>query len=176
MNYYIPDIESQIISTLRANSNLDNVDTIATHAGEINAQLFLDPQYWEGLIPKLPFIYIRYAGRTAFRIDDMSLAWRHQIQFQLYVGASSLRTRQESQQSCYSMLGSIFDALAGYWPYSTAQVFPAGVQVLSGTQITTANFEALTPMEEAGGQDEKLLIQLPKVSVYSTSYNLTLIP
>lgn len=175
MNYNISDIEDQIVSTLKANSDLDGAD-VRTHAGDINVNLVLHPEYWEGLIPRLPFVYLRYQGRTGRMVDDIGLAWEHILQFQLYVGASSLRSKQESQRSCYSMLASIFDSIAGYWPYSTAQVLPSGMQVLSGTQITVANFQALTPLREVGGQDEKLIIELPKIAVYSTSYDIMLVP
>jgi hypothetical protein len=103
--------------------------------------------------------------------DDRN--WKHELHWMFYVGAESLRMKKESQRSCYSMLASIFDAISGAWPYSTQLLSPS-LKFLTGTQITTSQFGAITPFLEAGGEDEKLVTEDPKVAIYSTVYKITL--
>ncbi len=173
MDYKVEDIEDQIIATLEGSTELAGVDA-RTHAGQINIQMFLDPQYVEGLIPSLPFVYVRYKGRTTKNPtpESVGLTNRHELQFECYVAASSLRATEESQRSCYSMLRGVYDALHGAWPNAVSVVPPPQSPKLAGSQITDVLFYPLSPLLEVGGQDEKLVIQLPRIAVYSTSYKI----
>lgn len=182
MDYNVEDIEDQVLATLQDQSALTDVE-IATHAGEINIHMFTDPEHVEGLIPRAPFIYVRYRGRTNMSTTPESLGRvnRHELQWQIYVAAESLRATQESQRSCYSMLRGIYDALHGAWPNGGGTNVPVGSIVLTAAKdATTGNptpianplFYAMSPLLEAGGLDEKLVIQLPHFAVYSTTYKI----
>lgn len=167
MDYSLANIEDQILATLQAATGLTNVN-IETHAGQISPQMFIIPEYYEGLIPRLPFIYVRYKGRTAEQRDATGKLWRHSLQWELYVGAQNLRTAKEGQRDCYTMLAAVFDALHGKWCKSTNT--PSGLSTLDGTQITETYFRQLESFIEVGGQDEKLVAQVPNIAVYSTTY------
>jgi hypothetical protein len=116
---------------------------------------------------------VRYNGRVAISRDARGEINNHELMFTLYVGAQSLRATQESQRSCYSMLRYIYDSLHGHWPLSN-QSYAASLPILSGTKITTANFRAFSPLLESGGDDERLVVELPKISIYSTNYKIQL--
>ena len=173
MDYAVENIEDQLIATLQANANLSGVD-VRTHAGQISVQMFLDPQYVEGLIPRLPFVYLRYKGRTATMRDSVGKLWAHELQWEFYVAAQSLRQTQESQRYCYGMLRGIFDSIHGKWV--NVSNLPSILTPLGGTPInltTYPNFKSISSFLEVGGQDEKLIMQLPRISVYSTTYKVT---
>ena len=170
MDYSIQDIEDQILATLDASSDLSGVPS-STHAGQINIQMFIDPKYYEGLLPRLPCIFVRYKGRTATMRDGIGKIWAHELQWEFYVCSQSLRATKESQRDCYTMLGAIFDAIAGKWCKATT--VSSQLLQLNGTQIANAYFREMSSFLEVGGQDEKLIIQLPVISVYSTSYKVT---
>lgn len=173
MRYNLEDIEDQILATLSASSGLSGV-VIKTHAGEVNMNLFLDPQYYEGVISLIPFVFIRYAGRVANAIDDLKTEWKHELKFQLYIATSSLRSRKESQRNAYALIRACYDALIGRWPNSTAQTL-SGLSLLSGSQITTTNFSCYSPMNEDGGQDERLIIETPKLVLYSSMWTISVL-
>lgn len=175
MDYRVEDIEDQIIATLQAQANLNDVE-IVSHAGEVNINLFLDPQYYEGLVKRLPFIFVRYSGREALGQGNRSSTGvinNHILEFTLYIGAKSLRSKQESQRACYGMLRETYDALVGKYPNSN-QSLASTIAILNGNKITTTNFRALSGMLESGGKDERLVIELPRIAVYQTSYKIQL--
>jgi hypothetical protein len=169
MRYRIQDIEDQIIATLQADTaNMTGVQ-IKSHAGEVNARTFLDPSMLEGFVTQLPFVFIQYQGKRATLSDTVRGMYVHELRFRLYVGAQSLRVQQEAQRSCYAILGAVYDDLHGKKPNSAASqlsVLPA----LSGNPITTDGFNPQTPLMEAGGEDEKLIVNLPQIKVYYTDY------
>ena len=176
MRYNIENIEDQIVATLQSAFTVLGSQTVnvATHAGDLNPLVFSDPQLLEGVLPRLPFCFVQYQGKTAEMRSSDGTLYEHKLKFRIYVGASSLRTKQESQRSAYSMLRSVYDALHGKWPYYTgAPSTQTGGNALSGTIIAS-----LTPMScllEAGGRDEMLIVNLPKIVVYQSDYTIDLI-
>lgn len=173
MNYHVSDIEDQIVETLKNNDDLKGVDNISTHAGQINIRMFLgDPTYYEGIISLLPFIFVRYAGRMVTDRDSVGRTNKHKVMFELYVAAQSLRTKQESQRDCYTMLESVYDSLHGVWPNWSGMRIDSALPRLDGDVITVTDFNANTPLLEEKGESEKLLIEMPTIAVYSTRYYL----
>ena len=178
MRYNVEDIEDQIIATLTG--FLSNTQ-IRTHAGEITAT-FLDPSLMEGVVNLLPFVFVQYHGKRATSRDSMGVIYIHQLTFRLYVGARSLRSKKEAQRSAYGMLRTIYDALHGRVPNIqglAGQFVPntpqGALNTGPGGSITTAGFNAQTPIFEAGGQDELLVYNLPTIAIYQTDYTITLI-
>ncbi len=171
MDYALENLEDQMIATLQASSAMAGVN-VRTHAGRVSIQMFERPEYYEGLITLLPFAFVRYNGRTAKMESSIAKVWKHELEFVLYIGAKSLRATRESQLSCYAILRAVFDALHGAWPNAQGQSLFAGATLLGGTQIAIPNFRALTPLMEAGGRDEQLVVELPTIAVYQTHYTL----
>lgn len=174
MRYHVADIEDQIIATLQADSGLSGVN-VATHAGQINAQTFLSPDGINEFIANLPFIYVQYQGRIWITSDAPRQTFVHEIRFRLYAGAQGLRDKQEAQRGVYSFLESIYDDLHGRVPKCTPQLLPV-LPVLGGTAITVSGFNIQRPMMEVEGLDERLIVNLPGIVVYSTDYSVRLLP
>ncbi len=179
MRYNVSDIEDQIMATLKADGSLAGVQ-IQTHAGEISVRTFTEPSLLEGFIALLPFIFVQYQGRVGgeslkgFKPTSDKTVYFHEIRFRLYVGAESLRATQEAQRlSAYPMLAAIYDDLHGKLPYADIVANYPNAK-LSGAKITTTGFNPGTPLMEAGGADEKLVVILPHLVVYQTDYILTL--
>lgn len=173
MTYSISDIEDQIIATLQA--EFGSGFKIDTHAGEINARMFLDAQYMEGVIKMLPFILVKYNGRSLVeKPSSMRDYYEHKLQWTVYVGAESLRNKQESARSAYTYIGKVFDCLHGKFPKATGQHITTDANYLEGTQITTQGFQSISPLEEVEGQNERLVVDLPRIAVYSLFYEITL--
>jgi phage gp37-like protein len=147
--------------------------TVRTHAGEIVRQMFGDPQYMQGVVQTIPFVFVEYSGRTTMPPDTDSTYTDniHTLRFRLFVGASTLRTTKEGARNAYAMLRSIYDAIHGKMPYSDMTV-AEGATVLSGVKIETEGFNALSPFMPSGAQDEVLLINMPKVCIYATEYHV----
>lgn len=173
MNYKIEDIEDQLIATLRADTNLSGV-TIETHAGQISANYFLNAEYKEGLILRLPIIFVRYSGRTLVESDSVNWTNQYELHFQFFVCEKSLRSRKEAERSAYATLRSIYDGIHGHWPYST-QALATSLNILTGTQITTSDFIAVTPFITQGGEDEQFVVDLPGLVVYRSDYKIDMI-
>lgn len=176
MNYDISDLENQIIATLQANTDLSGVK-VRTHAGEINAQAFdfMNKQMLEGFIHLLPFAYVQYAGRNAEKMSEDWSEWNHILRFRIYIGAKSLRERVEAQHSAYDILAAVYDSLHGRFPLASAQSLAPEVLQLSGTQITTTDFNALSPLWETAGESERLIVNIPSIVVYYTDYSIRLL-
>lgn len=147
-----------------------------TYAGDLSSNLFMLPEFQEGLIKRLPFVFVQYLGRTTAAKDHTSSLqyYEHILTFRLYVGAKSLRTGQEAARGAYDLLAIVYDRLHGKVPYmSSGQVFP-NLPALEGVPITTSQFNPLTVLAETGGADEKLVVNLPSIKVYQTDFRLKL--
>lgn len=148
-----------------------------TYAGDLNATNFMIPQFMEGLVRRLPFIYVQYQGRVSGPKDANSIKslYEHTLTFQLYVGAKSLRKGQEAARGAYTMLANVYDRLHGRMPLMASGQVNPGLARLEGIPITVSQFNPPTPLMETGGTDERLVINLPEIKVYSTSYKIRLI-
>jgi hypothetical protein len=172
MQYVIKDLIGQIIDTLQAESTFEGVQ-IARHSGEVNPLMFTNTEWYGGLIKKLPFVFIKYQGRTAISRDSVGSTWIHELTFSLYVGAHSERHRDEATEEAEVYLAKIWDLLHGKKFYSN-QTW-VGPTALSGVKITTSGFNQQTPLLEAGGQDEKLIVTNPDITLYETKYTVRLL-
>jgi phage gp37-like protein len=177
LRYSIANIEDQIIDTLKTDTTyLSGVNSIQTYAGEVNLRTFLDAEEMQGFIRLLPFILVSYQGRTSTKSDRDSRGklYIHTLTFRLFIGAKSLRVTRDASRSAYDILAAVYDDLHGKVPKSTIQGIPNNT-ALSGTTITTSEFNPLSPLLEAGGTDERLVVITPEIVVYSTDYNLKLL-
>jgi hypothetical protein len=174
MNYSLAEIEDQVLATLALEFTPGSKMHIATSAGEISARMFLDTEYMEGVIRLLPFCLLRYQGRQTKNRDSVGLINEHELQWQIYVGAESLRNKQEPQRSAYSFLANVYDALHGKWPLSS-QPLASNLPKLDGTTMTDGQFKALSPFLEVEGPAERLVVDLPRIAVYSTFFKLTVL-
>lgn len=177
MRYKISEIEDQIIATLRADTtNFTGVMT-DTFAGQVSAQMFMNPEYMEGFVKLLPFCLVSYQGRTANKAidrDSSGKTYIHTLTFRLFVGAKSLRSTQESARAAYTLLAAVFDDLHAKVPYCSPQQL-AGYTALSGTVVSSSEFNPLSAIFEAGGTDEALVVNLPGIVVYRTDYSIKLL-
>jgi hypothetical protein len=175
MDYHVEDLEDQIIATLKANTDLGGMKQIDTHTGEVSERTFLDPAFSDEFQKKLPCILIQYQGRVERDRNEDALVYRHELTFRLFHGASAVRSKREARVlGIYPMLRATFDSLHGAWPlYSGSTLFSAA-KILSGVTITTPNFVVLSPLMEAGGQDERLVVNIPGIIVYQTDYTMAL--
>lgn len=176
MRYSLQEIEGQIIPTLGADLGLSGVE-IDTHAGEINLRTFTDSSMMEGLINRLPFVLVQYQGRTVqdARTDATKKTYILRLRWRVYVGAQSLRLKSEAQLSAYGMLGSVFDALHGKVPHSNALNLSGTAAVngfLVGPLIATAEFNPQSPLMLAPGKNENLIVNMDRIVVYSTDFEL----
>lgn len=173
MRYELEDIETQLISTLQADAGLASVH-VRTHAGEVTALTFLDPKEQEGFVHILPFVFVQYQGKSTAQSDKNSTAliYYHTLRFRFFVGAQTLSDKRGGQLTAYAMLRAVYDALHGKWANGNAQTRSP---LLSGTQITTSGFNPLSPMLEAGGEDERLVVNLPTICVYQTDYTVKVV-
>jgi len=58
-----------------------------------------------------PFVYIEYAGGASARQDESGQTLSRKLEFNLFVAARSLRSKQEAQRGSYELLMNIFNAL-----------------------------------------------------------------
>lgn len=173
MNYKIEDIEDQLIATLKADVNLYPSCTIDVHAGDAIAQMFSNAALMEGIIAKLPFILVQYQGKQTTEMDESASLYKHALKFRFYVGTESLRRTKESQRSAYALLRSIYDDIHGRIPNASATA-GSPLPKFTGVQIADAAFNGWAPTIEAGGSDERLIVNLPRIVVYQTDYTLEL--
>jgi hypothetical protein len=176
VRYRIEDIEEQILATLRADPVLSRV-TIETHAGQVNAgSFFPDPS--ESILQCLPFIFIQYQGRKWDTADSAKRMNIFEVRFRLYIGAQSLRDKQEQQRDAYSMLRSVYDDLHGKIPFSAPQKLSGSTSngILSGTVInaTTTEFNPQSPLMVSTGMDELILVNLSQLVVYQADFAIRL--
>lgn len=172
MNYSLAAIEDQMLATLTL--EFASSVKVATSAGEISARMFLDAEYMEGVVKLLPFCLLRYQGRQVKKRDAVGLINEHELQWQIYVGAESLRNRKEPQRSAYGYLSNVYDALHGKWPLSS-QALASSMRKLDGTTMADGQFKALSPLLEVEGPAERLVVDLPRIAVYSTFFKLTVL-
>ena len=123
MRYSIADIETQLIATLLENDDYGTESlqaevvaaagtelagvVIRTHEGEINQATIGSSQLMDGIIKRVPFIFVQYLGRIGEPRDAAKTKYIHTLHFRIYVGARSLRLKREAQLTCYSMLASV---------------------------------------------------------------------
>lgn len=169
MNYHTEDIEGQLIATLEANTDLSDVKMIDTHAGEITEQTFRVPEMAE-TIPRPPFIFVQYQGRRSELKDSRGSVWLHYLTWRLFIGATSLKDKRSPQLTAYAMLRAVYDSLHGKVCKSTPQTL-ATLTTLNGTAITTTNFNQHQPFFEVRGDDERLLVNMPAIVVYSSDWS-----
>lgn len=172
MRYATKDLMNQMIVTLQADSVFSGV-TVKRHAGEVNPLLFTNPVYWRGVISKIPFVFVKYQGRTAKVENSTRLLYSHLVDFCVYVATKSmaLESGVESCEEAETYLARIFDLWHGK-VFNSQNTWAANFVPLAGTQITTAEFREFTPLSESGGTDEKLLWTMPEITVYETHYNV----
>lgn len=177
MRYSVADIEDQIIATLKADTTNFGHDVLCdTFAGQVNPQMFFNPEYMQGFVKLLPFALVSYQGRTSGKTDRDSSGktYIHTLKFTIYVGAQSRRATQESSRSCYTMNAAVYDDLHGKVPACTPQQLP-GYTAMSGKPITTSGFNPQGPLAQAGGQDERLIVNLPGIVVYGSDFQIRLV-
>ena len=173
MDYKIEDLEDNIIAALTL--ALPST-TIRTYAGELSALFFDDPEKMQGVISELPFIFVEYNGKLPTQKSANFQLVIHRPVFRFYVGAESLRTTQEAARSAYSLLRTLFDTIHGkYFNYSgaTGDAAIAGNQLGGGaiTQISLGGNQQQQAFTEIGGEGERTLFVLPRITVYTSDYN-----
>jgi hypothetical protein len=173
MNYIIKDLIGQMSDTLKADALFNGV-TIARHVGEVNILLFQNPAYWEGLVQKIPFVLTRYRGRTLISRSSTGEMCVYELEFDSYIGSKSLRTKDEAVEEAETYMAKIFDLWHGRMFYSQ-KTYADVIPILTGTQITTAGFNQQRSLMAAGGQDERLVIALPEITLYEIRYTARLI-
>lgn len=176
MRYKVSEIEDQIIATLAADTTNFSGVMVNTYAGQVSAQMFMNPEYMQGFITLLPFALVSYQGRVGEKPDrDSALQlYKHVLTFRIFVGAQSRRKTQESARSCYDLLAACFDDLHGKVLVTNPQQMPA-LTPLSGTALTSTGANPQSPLYETGGADEQLVVNLPNIVVYRTDYSVRLI-
>jgi hypothetical protein len=98
----------------------------------------------------------------------------HELEFTAYVGTKSLKSKEEAIEEAEVYLAKIFDLWHGKMFYSQ-QTFASVIPILSGVQITTSGFNQQRSLLEAGGQDERLIMALPEITLFETKYNVRLL-
>jgi hypothetical protein len=175
MRYSVADIEDQIIATIKADTTNFSGVMVDTFAGQINSRMFFDPEYMQGFVQLLPFCLVSYQGRVGEKsgMDSAGKYYTHTLTFRIYTGAQSLRASKESARASYTMLAALFDDLHGKVPAVSTRQLP-GYDELSGTDITTTEFNVLSPLLETGGQDENIVVNLPGIVCYATDFKIRL--
>jgi hypothetical protein len=176
MQYVIKDLIGQMIDTLQKDSAFADVN-VRRHVGEVNILMFQNPAYWSGMIEKIPFVLIKYNGRSSVNQPSARKnVWLHELEFGVYVGTKSmaLDNKEEAGVEAEVLLAKIFDLWTGKMFYST-QTFASPITYMSGAQITTSGFNQFRCLEEAGGQCERLIMSLPEVVLYETKYTCRLL-
>jgi phage gp37-like protein len=176
MRYKVSEIEDQIIATLEADTTNFSSVAVDTYAGQVSPEMFFDPEYMQGFVRLLPFCYVSYQGRVGEKAnrDSSGKTYIHTLTFRIFTGAKSLRKTEEAVRSAYDMLAACFDDLHGKVPYMTSQLLP-GYTAMSGTAISTSEFNPLSPLYETGGQDEILIVNLPGIVIFQSDYAIRLL-
>jgi hypothetical protein len=169
MQYVIKDLIGQLIDTLKKDSVFQSVQ-VARHCGEVNIMMFNNPEYWGGLVKKIPFVLIKYNGRMGTPLNTTKTAFMHEVEFGAYVGTKSMKDKESAIEEAEVYLAKIFDLWHGKMFYGT-KTWPTGISSLDGVQITTSGFNQHRMLIESGGQDERLIMALPEITLYETKYN-----
>jgi len=174
MRYSVAQIEDQLIATLREDTtNFGSINLIDTLAGEVNPQMFFNPELMQGIIRLLPFVLISYQGRAG-EYDSGGENYTHTLTFRFFSGTQSVRRTQEAIRNNYDMMAALYDDIHGKVIKSTPQYIP-GATPLSGMAITIPEFNALSPFYESGGKDERLIINLPGIVVYASDFSVRVV-
>ena len=175
MQYIIGDMIKQMTDTLKADAVFSGM-TVRRHAGEVNIMLFRDPAYWRDMLAIAPFVLVKYQGRMATQQDSVGKIWMHELTFSAYVATKSmaLKSGVESSEAAEIMLARIFDLWHGKM-FLSNRTWASNIPILSGTQITTSDFNQQRALMESGGQDERLIMTLPEITLYETKYNVRMI-
>ena len=176
MRYKISEIEDQIIATLQADTTNFSEVRVLPFAGQVNPQMFFNPEYMEGAVQLLPFTLVSYQGRTNVK-DKRSSDGKtrlHKLRFRLYNGALSGRETKEAVRSCYNMMAACFDDLQSKVPVTSPQQL-ACYTALSGTALTSTGSTILGPLTSVEGDDEVLVVNLPEIVVYASDYTVELV-
>ena len=173
MQYVIKDLIGQLIDTLKKDALFQNVQ-IARHCGEVNIMMFNNPEYWGGLVKKIPFVLIKYNGRIGTPLNTVKSAFIHEVEFGAYVGTKSMKDKELAIEEAEVYLAKIFDLWHGRMFYCQ-KTWVTEIPSLSGVQITTSGFNQQRSLVEAGGQDERLIMALPELTLFETKYNARLL-
>jgi hypothetical protein len=159
---------------MKSEAQLEGVH-VETHAGWIDQRMFLDMAYTEGLITRLPFVYVQYMGRMTGSGDHDTTydTLIHTVRFRFYVGAQSLRLVQEGQRSAYALLRGVYDAVHGKLPNPSPAL--SGTFLTSNYTSSTTGFTPQSGFEPAGGMDEQLLLLLRGICIYQTDYTVRML-
>lgn len=175
MRYKVDEIEDQILATLTADTTNFTSVNIQTFAGQINPQMFFNPEYMQGAVRLLPFALVSYQGRTNSKDkrDSSGKTRIHKLRFRIYLGAMSRRSSKESARSAYDLIAATYDDLQSKVPVTSPQQLP-GFTALSGTALT-AGAVVLSPLTSVEGDDETLVVNLPTIVVYASDYTLEMV-
>ena len=176
MRYSVAEIEDQILATLTADTvNFTGVN-LKTFAGQINPQMFFNPEYMQGAVQLLPFTLISYQGRSSkkasFSADGKVRI--HKLKFRIYNGAQSRRSSKEAARNAYDMIAACYDDLQAKAIVISSQNLP-GFTPLSGTALTSSGANPQTPLYSADGDDEGLIVNLPTIVVYASDFWVELV-
>jgi hypothetical protein len=174
MRYKISEIEDQLIATLRADTtNLMGVN-VDTFAGQVSSQMFYNPEYMQSFLKILPFCLVSYQGRVGNRVDSAGKDYEHLLTFRFFVGSQSLRSTQEAVRGCYDILAALYDDVHAKIVLTSPQQLST-YTALSGTALSSSGVHPLSPFFEAGGQDERIVVNVPGIVVFSTDYTLRIL-
>lgn len=176
MRYKVSEIEDQIIATLQADATNFADVFVNTYAGQVSAQMFQNAEYMQGFLRLLPFCLVAYQGRVGTKADRDSSAktYIHTLTFRIFTGAKSARSTQDAARNCYDMLAAVFDNLHAKVPKMASPALP-GYTEMSGTNVSSSEFNPLSALYETGGQDEVLVVNLPGIVVYRSDYSIKLL-
>ena len=177
MRYFVEDIEDQLIATLKAAPGVTDAVQIDVNT-EVRPALFTQQSYIDNVLPKPPFIFIEYRGKST---DDKSRdtagqVYEHTLRFRFYIGGQSLRSKKDIQRQnwgAYQLLRLVYDNIHGKQPLP--ETLSSVIPNLSGVDSTATEFNCLSPFLEAGGTDETILVNLPSILVYATDYTVRLL-
>jgi phage gp37-like protein len=103
----LKDIEDALIAHIKA--NISGVKTCDTHETEI------DEQTLAAMLPKSPFVLIRYAGTEP--VEDQRMATggsgMKKREFGLVIGTQSVRSKKEAQHGAYDLLDDLREKYDG---------------------------------------------------------------
>lgn len=177
MRYFVEEIEDQLIATINAAPGVVSKVQVEVNT-EVRPAMFTTPGYIDNLIPRCPFVFIEYRGKSTDKGDSDSAGqvYTHTLRFRFYCGAQSLKSKKDAQRQtwgAYSLLRLVYDQIHGKQPLPAglASVIPG----LSGDDSTATGFNPQSPFLEAGGSDEGLLVNLPTLVVYATDYTVRLL-
>jgi hypothetical protein len=178
MHYKISEIEDQILATIAADTTNFGAGTLKkldTFAGQINPQMFFNPEYMQGALALLPFVLVSYQGRTTIRADwDASGKTRiHKPRFRIYTGAQSRRATKDAARGAYDYISALYDDLNAKVPVTSPQQLP-GYTPMSGNALT-AGAVIQGPLYSIEGADESIVVNLPSIIVYSSDYELKIL-